>query len=89
MRLLGHRPLHCSVVRMEVRVIPDLKFGRCECVSDLYEKRGDILAIVVNNKAEWLTLSRMTSSSGVLEAILAETEKRRRGIRPGRLRGSI
>lgn len=39
MRLLGHRPFHCSVVRMEVRVIPDLEFGRCECVSDLYKKK--------------------------------------------------
>lgn len=35
------------------------------------------------------TLSRMTSSIGVMDAILVETEKRRRGSRPGRVRGSI
>jgi hypothetical protein len=31
----------------------------------------------------------MTSSIGVMDAILVETEKRRRGSRPGRVRGSI
>jgi hypothetical protein len=31
----------------------------------------------------------MTSSIGVMDAILVETEKRRRGSRPGRMRGSI
>jgi hypothetical protein len=31
----------------------------------------------------------MRSSIGVVEAILAEIEKRRRGSRPGRVRGSI
>lgn len=35
------------------------------------------------------TLSRIRSSIGVAEAIFAETEKRRRGRRPGRVRGSI
>lgn len=35
------------------------------------------------------TLSRIKSSIGVAVAILAETEKRRRGNKPGRVRGSI
>jgi hypothetical protein len=34
-------------------------------------------------------LSRITSSIGEIEAILVETEKRRRDSRPGRVRGSI
>lgn len=34
-------------------------------------------------------MSRITSSIGVAEAILAETEKKRRGSRPGSVRGSI
>jgi hypothetical protein len=34
-------------------------------------------------------LSRIRSSIGVAEAIFVETENKRRGRRPGRVRGSI
>lgn len=71
---------------MKVRIVPNDKRCRSECFIDLGKTS---VSTQSPSQRGGLALSRIPSSNGVIVAILAEAENKRRGARPEKTRGSI